>query len=278
MLAACSLVGELGVFSREPGHADRLARHCGAVHSGGLADLAGWTGWIMLATSDDAIAACAGWLGERVGEPEAGAVAFHCSGSLPASVLGPLADRGWQVGSLHPARSFRAGASEPDGLEGVVCGVEGMPGAVKRLSRLVECLGGQPMAIASDGKHLYHAASVIAHNYTAVLVDIATRVAADAGLSSQQAGSLLQPLMMQAMRDSFANGAAAVLTGPAVRGDTGVIQAHVRALRESDPKLAQIYAELGMQAATLAFQQGALTESELAALRAVLSRAANRRP
>jgi len=266
MLRDCGWFDELAIFSRSSADARALAARCGVTKAGRMEDVSGWSGWIMLASSDDSIEPCAALLAPLLGAPDPEAIVFHCSGSLPASALLAIAHRGWQAGSLHPACSFPADTEPAADLAGVVCGLEGGEQAVQALTALVRRLNGRPLVIRSEIKPLYHAATVIAHNYTAVLADMAARVAAAAGLSSEQSTNLLRPLMTQAVTARFAHGAAPSLTGPAVRGDARVISAHLAALGRLDPKLRGLYRELGRYAADIAHGSGVLSDAGLNAL------------
>ncbi|MFT4622814.1 MAG: putative short-subunit dehydrogenase-like oxidoreductase (DUF2520 family) [Myxococcota bacterium] len=156
-----------------------------------------------------------------------GPVVLHCSGASPIDVLDPHVRRG----SLHPLMSFPGPEHGVPPLAGVGAAVAGHPDAVSVARRLCSVLGMTPISITGD-RRLYHAAAVIAGNFTTVLMAEATRLLIAAGADPQTAAATLAPLA-HASVDGAVPDPAAGLTGPVTRGDRTTIRGHQVALDEA---------------------------------------------
>ena len=113
------------------------------------------------------------------------ALAVHASGALTAAVLAPLAERGWQTASAHPALSFAEPVRALATFEGTPVALEGMEDACQVLDPLLTAIGARPFLLSSEHKPRYHAACTIASNYVVTLADMAWRVAREAGLDAE---------------------------------------------------------------------------------------------
>ena len=91
-------------------------------------------------------------------------------------------------------------------------------------------LGAVPVRLAPDSKAAYHAAAVLAAGGLTALLDVVAAVAAPTGLDEAGALAVYGPLAAQALANARALGTAPALTGPAVRGDAGTIEAHLAAI------------------------------------------------
>ena len=98
-------------------------------------------------------------------------IALHTSGALSAEVLGPLREKGWHTGSIHPLISVTDRTE--GGLEGAVWSVEGDNAALRVAKSIVRDLGGKSFSIRSEDKPLYHAAAVMASGNVVALFDVA---------------------------------------------------------------------------------------------------------
>ena len=118
---------------------------------------------------------------------------------------------------------------------------------------LVLEIGGEPFRVREDARTLYHAALAHASNHVVtVLLDAVE--ALRAALWGQEllgqelvgnapggiAERVIGPLARASLENSLRRGQAA-LTGPVARGDAAAVAAHLRALAEVDPQLAQAY-------------------------------------
>ncbi|TJZ68633.1 DUF2520 domain-containing protein [Chitiniphilus eburneus] len=197
----------------------------------------------LIATPDGAIAQIAAMLAQT-GRPRAGDLVFHASGALDAGVLAPLADRGVDCGSLHPALSFADPQRALASLPGTACALEGAAAALPRLEALAHALGGLPFRLAPGGKAAYHAATVVASNYLVTLAALAQRLAGQAGLDADATNAVLGPLMRQTLDNVLALGPATALTGPIARGDAQTVARHLAII--DDPLLGDAYRTLGL--------------------------------
>jgi len=183
-------------------------------------------------------------------------VALHTSGALSSSVLSNLAQRGWQVGSLHPLLSI-------SDLQGVVdfagaywC-IEGQPLAQRRAKALVRSLNGKSFSIGLKYKALYHASAVMASGSVIALFDAAIEMLTASGLPRREAKRVLMPLIESTVRSLENKETAPALTGPFARGDIETIKLHLEALSEVNKKeIEDLYRVLGRRSLKLAQTRG----------------------
>ena len=155
--------------------------------------------------------------------PETNAIIVHPSGTLP-SLRGGF--------SLHPLKALPP-VGEPSDLAGTLLVFEGAHRDVAE--RIATAAGARFAEIAADAKTRYHAAAVFGSNYVAALLDIAEELIGIDGVRED-----LAALARSAADNWSAHTDAQRFTGPAARGDAGVIDRHLAALRDQ-PELAEIY-------------------------------------
>lgn len=225
----------------------------------------------LLTPPDDAIASVAETLAQaRV--VRAGAVVFHCSGALPASVLSPLAGPGVALASVHPLKSFADPALALESFTGTWCTMEGDAAALAVLRPLFEQLGARIAQIDAAGKTLYHAASVLVCNDLVALMEAGLRAYAHAGLDRGSAQQMMEPLVRETLDNVFRSGTVRALTGPVARGDAAVVSRQLAALEDMDARIADAYRALNAIALDLARAQGGAGAAALDAVSAVLPR------
>ena len=191
--------------------------------------------WIT--ASDDAVAEIAAWL-------EPGSIVLHASGNLEHTVLRPHQP----AGSLHPLQTFPGPEVETPPLRDVPAAVAGDDLAIRAASAIAIDLGLRPFPVPGD-RRLYHAACVLAGNFTTVLMAEAAALLASAGVTGDPGHiDLLLPLVEASLRNARAHGPDSAITGPAVRGDDATIQAHLDALSSSRPDLLPLYRALTARA------------------------------
>lgn len=185
---------------------------------------------ILIATPDRAIAETAGSLA-RIASSKAwrGRIVLHTSGALGSDVLKPLALRGAEIGSLHPLQTFN-GRTVPS-FAGCTCAIEGAPVALRMARRISRELGGVPVVLPSRRKAAYHVAAALAAGHVLAVMEAAVRILVKAGFPRQRAIRALLPLTRQTLANYERVGAGAAWTGPLSRGDFGVIERHLEALR-----------------------------------------------
>lgn len=234
------------IFARRPEAAESAREFAGAGRAvAALAGMAPADLW-LLTVPDGQIAAVAGMLAAQDHPP---AIAVHCSGFHPASVLAPLAEKGWQVASAHPVLSFADPARAAAQFAGCHCGVEGP--AAAPVSALFTALGARVFAIRSEAKALYHAAAVISNNFTTVLQALAQEAWAEAGVPEEVRADLHAVLLRGTVENILARSPRAALTGPAARGDLAVVAAQEAELAAWKPEAGALYRVMSAMAARL---------------------------
>ena len=225
---------------------------------------------ILISVPDDAIVKVARELA-RVGEEELrGKIVLHTSGSLDSSALLVLRECGAHTGSMHPLQSFSGVAIPP--LEGKLFAIEGEPAAIRLARQIVRALGGLPVQIAGDTKILYHAAAALAAGHVLAIEEAATRILMLTGMKRAEAVRALLQLTRQVLENFERLGPRSAWTGPLVRGDYRVIEAHLGALRTLPQEFAEAYAALNKLASLVlsADAAGILAPQNLQTRRKVL--------
>ena len=175
---------------------------------------------VLLCVPDRAIAEVA-----RAIEP--GPWVAHVSGATPLAALDPHARRF----SVHPLQTFTLarGPEQLDGAWGAVTAESAEARAVGY--ELAQTLGLRPFDLPDATRTLYHAGAAFASTYIVTLYRAASRLFEAAGAPP----AALVPLMTRTIENGFA------LTGPIVRGDVAVVDAHLAALHEEQPELEPMY-------------------------------------
>ena len=216
----------------------------------------------MLATPDGEIARAAEQLAAS-GLLRAGDVVFHCSGALPSRELRAVLMTGVAVASVHPLKSFADPLHAVSTFTGTYCAAEGESAALAVLRPAFEQIGAQVTEIDAQFKTLYHAASVMVCNYLTALMEAGLQCYEKAGLPRATASAMMEPLVRETVDNVFKLGTVKALTGPIARGDSAVVARQLEALREFDPRIADIYRALGVMAVALSRAQGGAGEQAL---------------
>lgn len=183
-----------------------------------------------------------------------GTIVAHTSGANGIAALAPLTDQGCVPLAIHPAMTF-TGADEDIIRLGETCfGITAADEVGYAIAQsLVLEIGGEPFGVREDARTLYHAALAHGSNHAVTLVaDALTTLRA--ALQGQEllgqetigdapgglAERILGPLVRAAVENTLQRGQAA-LTGPVARGDAQAVNAHLNALADVDPLLAQAY-------------------------------------
>jgi len=198
---------------------------------------------ILMTTTDAAIEPVGRVLAAR-GADWRGKVVLHTCGSLPSSVLRPLARRGAAIGSIHPFQTIPNPATGVRNLAGCYWAIEGDTRARAVGTRIVRQLGGNPFPIRPERKVLYHASAFLVCPTLLVLFDQSERLLKLAGVPSRVARPLLAGFVRETVGNFAKLGARRSLTGPAVRGDWPTIENHLRELRRHAPEALPVYHEL----------------------------------
>jgi predicted short-subunit dehydrogenase-like oxidoreductase (DUF2520 family) len=195
---------------------------------------------ILIATPDRAIAETAEALAQIANSKAwRGKIVLHTSGALGSAVLKPLALRGAEIGSLHPLQTF-SGHTVPS-LAGCTCAIEGTPVALRMARRISRELGGVPVVLPSRRKAAYHVAAALAAGHVLAVMETAVRILVKAGFPRQRAVRAVLPLTRQTLANYERVGPREAWTGPLSRGDFGVIERHLEALRHFPREYREAY-------------------------------------
>ena len=211
---------------------------------------------VLIATPDSAVESVAA---EVAGLGVVGSAHFvlHLAGPLDRGALAPLGASGAGLGSFHPLQTVADPASAAERLIGAYAGLEGDDRALDMGKRLAKALQMTPIVIPAGGKAKYHAAAVIAANFTVGLFGAAQRMATEAGIDPETATRMYAPLLEGAVSNIIALGPAEALTGPIRRGDLSTIRLHLVSLSARDQEL---YRTVGLAVLTLARAAGLAEE------------------
>ncbi len=215
---------------------------------------------IVLAVPDTELASVA--VGLAATTPDwHGRIVLHTSGANGVAVLAPLAARGAICLAVHPAMTFTGDAADAERLGSACFGVTASDDVGMAIAQsLVLEIGGEPVVIPEQSRTLYHAALAHGSNHLVTLVrDAAAALTAALGPSARDADGtitdepgaserILAPLLTAALDNALRYGDSA-LTGPVARGDAAAVTAHLGAMAETDPAVAESYRSLALRTA-----------------------------
>jgi predicted short-subunit dehydrogenase-like oxidoreductase (DUF2520 family) len=200
------------------------------------------------------------------GRPQA-AVVLHTSGSLDASALAPLRETGSAVGSLHPLKAFPRPLPDPVEAKGVFFAVDGDPEARALAHRIAAAWGGTSAEVSPEVRPLYHFVATLCAGGVVTILALAEDLARRLDLPEPALQGYLE-LCRGAVAQAVATGTpAAVLTGPAARGDRATVTGHLEALRHLVPEKLPLVLHLARETLRQKARIGELTaeQRELAA-------------
>jgi predicted short-subunit dehydrogenase-like oxidoreductase (DUF2520 family) len=225
---------------------------------------------LILAVSDEGIAEVAAELA-RAGCLRPEQVLLHCSGALSAAeALAPARGRVRGLGTLHPLISFADPHLAAAALRGATMTVEGDEAGRDAARTLAQALGGVVVEIEGKAMPLYHAAAVLACNYTVALVDAAAELLVKVGFPRERAVPALIPLLAGTVRNLSELGLPGALTGPVARGEVDIVARHLAALLRSAPQLVPLYRAAGLRAVEVSRRLGRADGRALQTLAEVL--------
>jgi predicted short-subunit dehydrogenase-like oxidoreductase (DUF2520 family) len=249
---------------------DRAARYLPGVPVLPNEDTARSAPVVLLGTADAAIEPVCTTLA-RAGALGAGQTVAHLSGATGLDALGTAAAAGASILSIHPLQTcpdVEAALARIPGSAFAVTARE--PDALELGMRLATDAGGRPFPLEDAMKPLYHAAAVFASNYLVTISALAETLEEVAGVPDARAA--LGPLQRATLQNVEAVGAGAALTGPALRGDAGTVEANLRALAEHAREAVPAYVALADLALELASASGRLPAQGRIAVEEVLAR------
>ncbi|WP_338044868.1 Rossmann-like and DUF2520 domain-containing protein [Myxococcus vastator] len=197
---------------------------------------------ILLCVPDAAVPSVAQTLSATL--PRTAAL-VHTAGALSLAALGTA--KGRSRGSFHP---LCAVSSPRDALAGSTVAVSTPSRALRDvLRRMAVDAGLRVIEVPEAHRAAYHAGAVLSAGGLVSLADAAVAALGAAGIPPADALAALLPLMHSALKGLETRGLAGGLTGPIVRGDAGVVAAHLEAL---PPDVAPLYRLLSRRALGLA--------------------------
>ena len=225
-----------------------------------LADL------VFVTTPDDVIVPVTSDLKWRPGQ-----AVVHCSGADSAAILETAAANGAETGTLHPLQTFANAEQALRNIPGSTFALEAGEPLLGQLKDLVNALEGHYIEISAADRVLYHAAAVMASNYTVTLVRLASDLWQHFGISEPRAVAALLPLIRGTIHNIETVGLPDCLTGPISRGDIGTVGKHLAALDVAAPEIAKTYRELGRQTIPIALAKGKIDQPRAELLAAALN-------
>lgn len=183
-----------------------------------------------------------------------GTIVVHTSGMNGVGVLEPLTAQGCIPLAIHPAMTFTGSDEDIARLPDTCFGVTALDEIGYAIGQaLVLEIGGEPFRVREDARMLYHSALAHAGNHLITVMLDAVEALRSALRGQELLGQelvgdapgglaerIVGPLARASLENALQRGQAA-LTGPVARGDAAAVAAHLRALGEVDPELAQAY-------------------------------------
>ena len=194
----------------------------------------------------------------------------HCSGVDSLDVLEKARDEGALVGGIHPLQTFASVTHAIQNLPGSTFALEAEEPLLSVLREIAESMEGKAVVLGLGDKHLYHAAAVIACNYTVTLMKMATDLWKTFDVSPDEAIEALMPLLKGTVNNIQRVGLPDCLTGPVARGDIGTVMKHLEAIDEKAPAIARAYREMGLQTIPIALSKGKIDVARAEELRLIL--------
>ncbi|MDG1904125.1 MAG: DUF2520 domain-containing protein [Arenicella sp.] len=203
-------------------------------------------------------------------------IVTHFAGALDSQVLASAKKAGAQVASTHPLNTFPnleaalAVLQNSDHNTAMFC--EGEDTALNILTPFFERLGFNCHVLDTGSKVLYHAACVMACNYSTAVINASGKIAATAGIDETVFIQALMPILRATLTNIEQHGTLASLSGPIARGDVNNVSAHLSALHASelDASFIDLYSSLGQHAITMAEQNDQLDSKQVEVLKKIL--------
>ena len=231
-------------------------------------DVAKTADHVFITTPDDFIIKVASELTWR---PEQNVV--HCSGAASIDILEPAKKSGAMVGSFHPCQAFASIDQAIKNLPGSTFAIEAQGSLLDILKEMASTIGCDWIVLKPGNKALYHAAAVFASNYFVTLLKVATDLFQNFDVPASQSTKVLMPLIQGNIKNINSIGLPRCLTGPLARGDVSTIEKHIFALKEKDPSILKLYAELGLKTIPIALEKGTSDEKVSKTLQTLLKKA-----
>lgn len=184
---------------------------------------------ILICVSDNAISEIVSKL------PPSDAIIVHTSGSIPMDILKKY---GLEYGVFYPLQTFTKGIDLE--YSDIPVFIEGSSErVVEKLKEIASLFSNDIHNADSEKRRKLHLASVFACNFTNALARISQSLIEKSGIDF----SVLRPLMKQTIKKLDVISPEKAQTGPAVRGDSIVIDKHLEMLSDH-PDLKTLYQQM----------------------------------
>jgi predicted short-subunit dehydrogenase-like oxidoreductase (DUF2520 family) len=253
------------VASRHPSRTSPLADEFGAILVDTAADAAQHADVLILCVPDDAIGPVATSLHDVANK-----LVVHTAGAKGLEVLQAPADQGAHTGSLHPVMVVAAGGRGHIALRGATAAVDGGTVACRWLMEFARDLHMEPVRIPAEHRALYHLSAAMVGGLMTGLLASAVDLWAVLGLDREIGATAMGRMVQEAGRNLERLGVPEAVMGPAVRGDAGTIEQHLRVLAVEAPQLVPLYRVLVERCLPYAQERGVLSDAQIQSVMDVL--------
>lgn len=209
-----------GIFSRNPDTGQTLAKEFNTEFTDDASLISTDADIYILAVKDDAIAQ----LNKILKLP--GKIVVHTSGTVEALALSNISEN---YGIFYPLQTFRK-THKTEWKNLPVC-IEGVnENVANALNQITLSINANPYFIDSDKRRQLHLAAVWVNNFTNYLLSVADAICKE----NEIPFSILEPLAKETVRKAFAEGPFNSQSGPALRGDAGTLEKHLKMLGDEE--------------------------------------------
>lgn len=206
------------VYSRTMTSAARLAGIIGSEAVSDISAIRDDADAYIISVKDDAIAAVAESLCTRIGD----AVVVHTAGSVPVEALSRVAAH---CGVLYPMQTFSR--DRVVDFSEIPCFIEASDAVtLGRIELLARSISNDVRRMSGTDRQRLHLAAVFACNFANHCYEMASEILSSAGISFD----VMLPLIDETARKVHSISPLKAQTGPAVRHDRTVMDAHLRFL------------------------------------------------
>jgi len=220
-------VSILQIISKDKSHAKNLAMQVKADFSDELSRLKNNFDLLIFSVSDDALYEIL----KNIEIPD-NRILCHTAGSVPSTIFENVTRK---YGVIYPLQTFSKNKTV-DWKDVPILLTASDEATEKRLSHLTKQLSRNNLVITDEQRFAIHVAAVFACNFANAAMTISQQLCDENNLDF----SLLHPLIKETFDKAMRNGPKHSQTGPAKRGDEGVMQKHLEFLRDK-PREQQIY-------------------------------------
>lgn len=215
------------IYSRTPEAARELGMKTGITYTADVFAIYPDCDIYIFCVSDDALISL--YKSIRINK---NALILHTSGSLAMEIFKPFAAR---YGVLYPLQTFTKKRNLDFG-EIPLCIEASAPEALQTVKDIARAMSNRVEEVSSEKRKHLHLAAVFANNFSNHLYEIAGRMLEREGFDF----NILRPLIFETAHKVMLMPPDQAQTGPARRGDEGILNMH-RSILRSNKKLLNIY-------------------------------------